>query len=189
MLYLSALELNETMVAVKYCHGVDSHIASTYKLIILYYKFTAVYRGGHWGLRFWAIFLTVLRYFRSKTAVLGFHRVQRYMYMVFLPFWAVVFGKNSNFVRYFGEGSFLTVLVRHCGFRYLRLKSCGFGDPQCPLLEPLADSNWNTFLLDNITDCYMHVIVFRIGCLELMLSSILFLCYPRVFKLEGFMSR
>ena len=32
MVYFSALELNETMVAVKYCHGVDSHMARTYKL-------------------------------------------------------------------------------------------------------------------------------------------------------------
>ena len=37
-----------------------------------------------------------------------------------------MFGKNSYFVRYFGEGSFLTNLVRQCSFRYLKLKSCGF---------------------------------------------------------------
>ena len=42
---------------------------------------------------------------------------------VILAFWAGVFGKMSNFVRYFGEGTFLTMLVRE---GILRKFQCGF---------------------------------------------------------------
>ena len=71
-------------------------------------------------------------FFIKNCVVLQFHPVRRYTIIV-LAFWSAVFGKNSNFVRYFGEGSFLTTLEREgiflkfqCDFWYLRLKYCGF---------------------------------------------------------------
>ena len=110
-------------------------------------------------------FLIVLQYFLSKTAVLRFHREQKYI--VFLAFWAAVFGKNSNFVQYFGEESFLTTLVREgiflefqCGFRYLswNLAVLQFWrPPNVPLHSPYPSFSVIYYWLSR-TSCYLKLL-------------------------------